>query len=605
MIRRRRPRRAFAMALMLVVLMVLTVITVTLVGTGVRDQQSARLSAGRSEARLLAASVFEDFFSRLKEDPTGLYDLLGSNETDGLAGSVFAGYNTAFRRTTTPKWAVLPSIGRVSQTAVPGAVGSTACAVDDFTQDCFHVEIPSADRLGPTNAPGSFLLRVNMRLRCGGVEARCIYSSFEQRVRRVQFYDFALANEFSTLAPSALFPQGSYVDSANVNHRNFQAFKDYEAACVKPARARTMPAFSVFTGTTDFTQTDTGSAFAWDGIDPGLELTGCVDIAYTADSSGIAGRTDTLNDASIYVKDDWISVCGSPRIGSVFLSGGGFGNPPKVYTVPSDCADPSSGFQPVTERNVPVMALPSGNDVLTATGVQSPPTLTSGTPEVIDLSGKSGLLVYRGDGIASTLDAVIFGEVSANVSVVVQGSVAIIGDIRYRDRSQNHLLSLTASERIEIWQSCSGGTGTPEPPTTFGDPTKGWSTSSSCIPGGPVGTRVVNGILTSPEGFIGTPDWLTNVEVDATGANQRTQSTLEFYGSMTAKFQGVFGGYTAQNGTTELISGFFKNFEHDKRLTQLTNGDASLNLTLPPYLVESATPVWVRLDLSEVSYQGS
>jgi hypothetical protein len=493
-------------------------------------------------------------------------------------------------------------------------VGSTTCAVDDFTQDCFHVEIPSADRLGPANTPGSFMLRVNMRLRCGGVEARCIYSSFEQRVRRVQFYDFALANEFSTLAPSALFPQGSYVDSTNVNHRNFQAFKEYEAECVKPARdrknagSRPIPfEFEVSTGTTDFTQTNTGSAFGWDGS--GLEFTGCVDIAYAADSSGAAGRKDTLNDASIYVKDDWISVCGSPEIGSVFLSGEGAGgspsDPPKVYTVPANCDGPSPSFQPVTERNVPVMSLPSGNDVLTATGVANPTQLTSGTPEVINLNGKSGLLVYKGDGIASTLDAVIFGQVTGNVSVVVQGSVAIIGDIRYGDRSQNHLLSLTASERIEIWQSCSEGTGAPADPTTFGDPTKGWSTSASCIPGGPAAKRFVDGVLTSPEGFIGTPDWLTNVEVDGSGANQRTQTTLEFYGSMTAKFQGVFGGFTTENNTTELISGFFKNFTHDKRLTQLTNGQTGLNLTLPPYLVESATPVWVRLDLSEVGYQGS
>lgn len=624
---RRRSRRAFAMALMLIVLMVLTVVTITLVGTGVRDQQSARLSAGRGEARLLATSVLEDFAARLKEDPTGLYDLLGSSAGDlcpaqsgpqtalpCTPSSVFDGYDRALRRDgQSVKWVVLPSVGRVSQTATGGAVGSTTCAVDDFTQDCFYVEIPAADRLGPANAPGSFMLRVNLRLRCGGVESRCIYSSFEQRVRRVQFYDFALANEFSTLDPKALFPQGSYVDQGNVNHKNYAAYNEYVARCVKRAASRDRTtSFEVFTGTTDAKNTDTAAAFAWDGITPGLPFTGCVDVSYTADSSG-PGK-DTLNDASIYAKDDWISVCGSPGIGSVFLSGPGrpgspsWSNGMTGFSVPANC--PSSTTSPaVKELNVPVMSLPSGSDVLAATGVSSPPALTSGTPQVIDLNGKSGLIVYRGDNIASTLDAVVYGTVTGNVSVVVQGSVAIIGDVKYANRSDtsNQVLSLTASERIEIWQSCFGANDPTQPdPAQFAS---WWDPQRSCIPAAPA-DRTVHGVLTSPEGYIGVPDWLTNYDYSSAECAAdaslpcRDQAKLNFYGSMTSKFQGVFGSFTASGGTTELVSGFFKNFEHDKRLTRLTNGE-NLTLTLPSYLVESATPVWVRLDLSEVGYQGS
>lgn len=614
MIRRRRPRHAFAMALMLIVLMVLTVVTVTLVGTGVRDQQSARLSAGRGEARLLATSVLEDFFSRLKEDPTGLYDLLASQPGDSLSGGVFAGYNTAWRRdNTAAKWAVLPSVGRVSQTATTGAVGTTSCAVDDFTQDCFHVEIPEADRLGPVTSPGSFMLRVNLRLRCGGVEARCIYTSFEQRVRRVQFYDFALANEFSTLAPSALFAQGSYVDQNNVNHRNHAAYNEYVTKCVKRAGSRDRSTnFEVFTGVTDASATSTASAFAWDGIDPGLVFTGCVDIAYTGDTTGLK---DTFGaNSAIYSKDDWIAVCGSPGLSNVFLSGPGlpstasssaWSNGMTGFSVPTDCPNSTPSPQ-VRELNVPAMSLPSGTDVLAATGVSSPTVLTSGTPQVIDLSGKSGLLVYRGDNIASTLDAVIYGNVTGNVSVVVQGSVAIIGDIKYANRNANQVLSLTASERIEIWQSCFGEDDSTQPEP--GEFASWWDPQRSCIPAAPT-DRTIDGVLTSPEGYIGVPDWLTNTDYPAadcaSGAYDcRNQATLNFYGSMTSKFQGVFGAFTASGGTTELVSGYFKNFEHDRRLTELTNGQ-NMNLTLPPYLVESATPVWVRLDLSEAAYQGS
>jgi len=617
MIRRRRPRHGFAMALMLIVLMVLTVVTVTLVGTGVRDQQSARLSAGRGEARLLATSVLEDFFSRLKEDPTGLYDLLASQPGDSLSGSVFAGYNTAWRRDdTAAKWAVLPSVGRVSQTATVGAVGTTTCALDDFTQDCFHVEIPRADRLGPENAPGSFMLRVNLRLRCAGVEARCIYASFEQRIRRVQFYDFVLANEFSTLDPKALFPQGSYTFPSNSSYKNQAAYDAYVNQCITRASARNRTSsFEVFTGVTDTGATDTATAFAWDGLEPGLLFTGCVDVAYTADSSNISGRKDTFGpNAAVYSKDDWISVCGSPGIDSVFLSGPGlpatagnsWSNGLTGFAVPANCGAPS--LPSTRELNVPVMSLPSGSDVLAAAGSGAPATsLTSGTPLVIDLSGKSGLLVYRGDNIASTLDAVIYGTVTGNVSVVVQGSVAVIGDIQYADRNANQVLSLTASDRIEIWQSCFGASGPPVNPAQFAS---WWNKQRSCIPAAPT-DRTINGVLTSPEGYIGVPDWLTNGDypsadcvVDPSAC--RNQGTLNFYGSMTSKFQGVFGSFTTTGGTTELVSGYFKNFEHDNRLTRRTNGEnENLNLTLPPYLVESSTPVWVRLDLSEVGYQGS
>ena len=626
MIRRRHPRHAFAMALMLIVLMVLTVTTVTLVGTGVRDQQSARLSAGRGEARLLATSVLEDFFARLKEDPTGLYDLLASQAGDSLSGSVFAGYNTAWRRDNQPtKWAVLPSVGRVSQTATTGAVGTTSCAVDDFTQDCFYVEIPPLERLGPGNAPGSFLLRVNLRLRCGGVESRCIYSSFEQRVRRVQFYDFVLANEFSTLDPRALFPQGSYTNPGNINHKNHTTYTDYINKCVRRASLRDRTSsFEVFTGVANAGATDSDAAFAWDGVMPGLEFTGCVDVSYTADSINTLVRSDTFGPrAAIYSKDDWISVCGSPGLSSVFLSGSGLPSTPRSpawsniatgFSVPADC--PTATPPPTRELNVPAMSLPSGSDVLAATGVATPPRTPTGsnpavgTPQIIDLTGKSGLIVYRGDDIPSTLDAVIYGNVTGNVSVVVQGSVAIIGNIEYVNRNANQVLSLTASERIEIWQSCFGASNSPVD-TSPGEFSNWWDPQRACVPSAPF-DRVVNGVLTSPDGYIGVPDWLTNTDYStadcAAGASPcRDQGTLNFYGSMTSKFQGVFGSFTAAGGTTELVSGFFKKFEHDDRITRRTNGDqdTNLNLTLPPYLVESATPVWVRLDLSEVAYQGS
>jgi hypothetical protein len=107
----------------------------------------------------------------------------------------------------------------------------------------------------------------------------------------------------------------------------------------------------------------------------------------------------------------------------------------------------------------------------------------------------------------------------------------------------------------------------------------------------------VHGILTSPAGFIGVPDWLTNFEDD------RDQATLEFVGSMASKYQGVFGSFGADG---KLLSGFKKDFTHDARFTKFVNGaTVAPGFALPPFVVESEVPVWLRLDLSEVGYSES
>lgn len=648
MIRRRRPRHAFAMALMLVVLMVLTVITITLVGTGVRDQQSARLAAGRSEARLLASSVFEDFFSRLNEEPTSLFDLLGSGESATLDGTVFAGYNTAFRRDSgSVKWAALPAVGRVSQAATTGVVGTVPCTLngaDDLERDCFHVEIPEADRVGQLASPGSFVLRVNLRLRCGGVESRCIYASFEQRVRRVQFYDFALAQEFTTLAPSALFPAGSFETGAP----NRDAWVRYDEQCGRDKRASARAGVSfagnpvkILTGdpegdgaanwrTGGFTADDLGT----------LDFEGCLDIAY----QGETGSQDDLGQASVYTLDDYLTVCGNPSLSRVFLSGPGFaGGPFRSLGSDDGCSTASATAQPsIFEKLVAAMRLPSEQDVLgTARSVAGATvynlTKTGPTPIEITLNGATwsavnanlsggnsanAVIVVDGANHSSSpagsseqgsLDVMLKGTVDGNLSIVVKGSAAIVGDVTYAgacagaaskdtaclgDTTRNdNSLSITASERIEIWQSCPVGNANPDDEENY--PCVQQGTDDPKVPK----ERIVHAVLTSPEGYVGVPDWLTNI--DASGEDgERTQATLFFYGSITSKYQGVFGGFA----DGELLSGYFKKFAHDERLTKATNtrvsGATAPVVALPPYLVESTSPVWVRLDLSEVGYAG-
>jgi len=648
MIRRRRPRRAFAMALMLVVLMVLTVITATLVGTGVRDQQSARLAAGRNEARLLASSVLEDFFSRLRAEPTAVFDLLASASGDrcpaesGLQASppcgvpsVFDGYDAAYRRDGQPaRWALLPSLGRSGTIAASGPVGSTPCR-EDLTEDCFHVQVE--DPLGRASAPGSFVLRVNLRLRCGGVEARCVYSSFEQRVRRVQFYDFALAQEYTTLAPEALFPPGSF-DA--VGDDNFAAYEAYSGRCADvraPQRAavRFAPPLAAKSGVDSGSSWATGE-FVHDGLD--LPVEGCLDIAYQADSGGSG---DDLAGASVYSLDDYLTVCGNgsgPEFSSVFLSGEGFSGGP-FENLPGCGATPDPV---VRELRVPAMRLPEESDVLAAAravdasrvelvksaaypieitfnGAGWSATGASGTASgtfdaargtVLVVDGSNPSPVGPGWSDQGSVDVLVKGTVDGRVSLVVKGSVAVVDDVTYAapcakgnficlgSTANDDALSITASERIEIWQSCPLYLPDPDPVTV-----------ANCVPAGDLpagstkknpGDRVVHAVLTSPQGFVGVPDWSTNFDVpDAPEPQDRIQGTLVLFGGIASKYQGVFGGF-AQG---ELLSGFFKRFGHDDRFTRAARSAAGADV-LPPYLVESTIPVWVRLDLSEVGYRG-
>jgi hypothetical protein len=589
------------MPMMLIVLMVLTTITVVLIGTSARDVESSRTSAGRTEARLLASSVLEDIYARIRENPREAFTFASGGDLTKTSG--FETYKALRTQSTPSVWAVLPTGPRDGTVTDPlnaagKSIGSVECP-NDFSRDCFFVRVKSIT--GADDQPGAFTVYVGLRLRCGGSESRCIYVAFEQRLRRAQFYDFALANEFSTLAPEALFPAGSWRDAnQDPPPLNDAAYKDYKTGCATTASGRSSYSkdYIVELGEVEYVPNDGGFAATGESV----ELSGCIDIAYRGNDQGNAQGNDNIN-APIYTGDEYLTVCGTPKFGQVFLAGKGSEDANKWFKVSGGCDLPvDTSLRDLPHQlNFPVMALPTSTDY-TKTAARYSRTF-EGRPVVVNLASSANVTIVDGDGKAATLDAVVYGNVSGQKSVIVlNGSVAIIGDIKYDEpvsgSESKNSFSLTASERIEIWQSCSGGTGAPAAPSTF----TGWSNTASCVPGGPA-TRTVHGILTSPAGFIGVPDWLTNFEED------RTQAPLEFFGSMASKYQGVFGSFTSDGA---LVSGFKKNFTHDTRFTQFVNGAPSGRpdtfadgFALPPFVVESEVPVWLRLDLSEVGYSES
>lgn len=602
-----RRRRGFAMPLMLIVLLVLTVVTVTLVGTGSRDIASTRATAARTEGRLLASSVLEDFYARIRTNPQGVFKVLSATTVEGLSGTGFANYQALRLTPSATPWSTLPTPARTAP--APAAfdnpygrpIGSELCPAD-FSRDCFYVAV--VDKTGSGSRPGAFTVRVNLRLRCDGVEVRCVFVAFEQRLRRTQFYDFALAQKFSTLAPEALFEPGSWADGAE----NKSGYEDYARRCsgFAPARAAAPGSTSVALGSTNHRRGDPNAGvFTHSPGDTIDGLPACIDISYQTD--------DQLGSAPVYSGDEYLTVCGTPAFGQVFLTGKGSdpsAEPSPWFTASGACSSPTN---PSVSRgvflNFPAMTLPTKetlSSAATAAGLTSVSLPASG-PYVVDLSQvPSPGVVLIGDNNPGTLDAIVFGVVAGRKSVVViDGSVAVVNDVKYENGTNGgDAFSLTASERIEIWQSC-GDTGEPEnwpgePGVTGGgDFATLWDPSSRCVPEeagtGSTFSRTVHGVLTSPDGFVGVPDWLTNVDT------QRTQGELEFFGSMASRYQGVFGSFA---GDGVLVSGFKKKFAHDDRLTRLVNGaSVPTNFALPPFVVESEVPVWSRLDLTEVPYR--
>lgn len=564
-----RSRRGYAMALMLVVMLVITTITVTVISTATRDQESSRSASARAEARLLASYALEEFAARLVDDPTMPMEFTHP-----------ALRSTAFDEL----WYPLPSEDG-------STVDPSLCTA--LQADCYYLTI--SDRLPAGGAPVSFKVTATVRVRCGGNESRCIYASFQQRLRATQFYDFLLSSEYSTLAPQAFLSPGASPD-------DWPDFASYQQTCTVRGATR-QDVRSLFTSP------------------QGSTITGCVDMAYLA----ARDASDVLV-GPLYTADDYLTTCADPDLGDVFVSGPGHphGEQRRFYRIASGttCLVGSPSAES-SMLNAPSLVQPgseyvidqalAGQDIieLRKADPQTPVEIRFDVDEVtISGSESDGTFDYDGKIIVvlgnddqdddwSRVDARMGGTVDGVVSVVVDGSAVIDDDLVYAssascpstlsavqlsqclnnssDPGKGDVLSLTATDRVEIWQYCD-----PNP-------------ENSCLPGSPE-TRQVHALITSPQGYVGVPDWQDNIDGD------RGQSHLVFYGSMATKFQGVFGSY-ASAGQTVLLSGYAKTFVHDERPTRFSRGETDAALpSLPPYVVSARIPVWTRLDLTEVPY---
>lgn len=418
----------------------------------------------------------------------------------------------------------------------------------DFTKDCVKLTIE------PTDTDRVVLLTASTRVNCGGgsSDQGCVYADFQQRLRRAQFYDYLFFNDSASLDATALSELSTPTTCAN------------------------RPLSSLGAG------------------DP------CVNAIPAFTSSDIV-------DGAVYLRDDFVPVCGSPDFKKpVHVAGRGYKASSTVdmwasmgswkkdgTTVRADnCSTPSASS---IGRVVPaplVMRFPTAGEL----GLQNPatscsaadinatfpagsvvraassageliciqPSSAGGTvgldftgTSYVDISGStSNGQVMHNDRLlyinSATADVEIKGSVQGQATVLTAGNARIVGNISASGGT--NAFALVAGKRIVI------------------------SAPSSLTE-----VRRIDGVLVSLAASIAVQDWFV--------ATPGSTATLSFSGTLAGKHRSVFGGYDDTTGAQ--LSGFNKNFRWDSRFSKGSN--------FLKYLPEPKTDGWVRLDLTEVA----
>ena len=602
-------RKGYAMILMLVSMLVLSSITFVVVSASTRDQQSSRLSSARSEARAQANSALEDFYSRIVTDPEFSQDIMLAQQEPGrrlkyatLYPALSFSTVSATSEIPSDSWSgsKLPIMGLTDSFApLSSPFGQEPCPTDasKYNFDCYVVKVESSLDVITVTATS--------RVRCAGNYLKCVTVSLTQRLRKVQYYDFLVSQEYATVDSTGLAPIGSPDYNATVSQitgltPESSSPQMYDSQCADKK-------FSIRTSV-------------------------CMSIAYLG--SSIAPDISDKIAGPLYSYDDYIPVCGNPTSSgssaftSVTLSGTGYNN-----TWYNQLCNSGPVTNPTyVSLNYPSLKLPSisGYVPVSTSGTSTATVVNIASPAVMRFNADGKVEVFENNDMqqarsipynntvfvvndqnSAKRDVSVQGVIKGKVSVVSQGDAAVTGDLKYScasiDVTCQDFFSLTAVNQVEVWQECNGAASFACLPAQVSCPPQ----ADPCIelptntdPSSRVYSRTIHGILVSLKSFVGTPDWYTNINdicplsaepVTPPPPSQSCRPTLKFTGSMTSKYQGVFGAYDSSNG--QLVGGFYKDFTHDPRLVE----QGKYSSILPPYTVSSLQAVWSRVDVVETS----
>lgn len=590
----RRLQRGYAMIMFVLVMVLLSGFTVVTVLATDSDRKQSRQGIDDVAGRASSQAALDELYSHVFADPEFLDPLF--QDPAGTVVHPGVGKDSAGR----PKWARL-----VNGQMVPCSQGTSLSDVAaSLTRDCVHVGLLGQELNPVTSTPEAVVVEVTTRTECDGAESECTYTRMTQRLRKRHFFDYLYYTQYNTLDPTL------YGETADLTTGEAQTLcADRYAVRRNPENGRT-------------------------ARDPR-----CLDIAYQGEQGAAKGgpRTDVVR-GPLFSNDDYILTCGNPLFeGTVQVAGQGNPTVPgqiwrsAFETREDKCSNtpPSFNGNPAAVVAAPELTLPcllntrrcaASEDFRAAAGeryrlVQAVPTvpvrivmrLQSGKT-VMDISGaglksatgvplpqegtpKAAAIVHvTGDVELTSPEAGTTGVLKGVLSVFATKQLRIAGDVAYASPSTpgqpfpapectstagnaTDLLGLTAGEAVIVTQ-IEGEFEDNQP-------------------------RCLDAVILSLRSTVYVPEWDVEQDNYTTNAGKgkgdgnaiSRAPRLRLFGALATKYQGVFGGYGADDG--KLVSGYRKDFYFDDRLRT--------GKIQAPYIVSPISARWERLDVAELA----
>jgi hypothetical protein len=553
----RKPDRGYAMVLFVIVLLVITVMSTTVTTTAFDAATSSRDAGNRLKARALASSAIDEFYGRVMNHP----ELIVIDEQTGTASvpnnnGVYD--HLAFR----------PTGDRTKWASLSGSKVEVCDPVSDKAKDCYFVQL-RVERDGSTRYRW-VVVEVTTRVGCATDGSDCTYSKYQQRIRRMQFFDFLFFHEFSTLDPKRYTDIYGNDPSVNV--------ADFVRECSKRASKRAVANLAPYR---------------------------CAEVAYLEDpANGVKDRID----GPLYTADDYITVCGNPEFtkrilvhGSGYQQGGTTTAWRPFNTIdPNTVCGTSNGSLIDAALNAPLLEMPEYGPTSSQVRNGLRPTdfrlspVNSSLPIQIEISGSTVTITNATNSLGCSTtcsmgtNAVIYvdndaakeielkGVTNGQLMVYATGDVEITGNLTYQGvtnlttllANSTSVTAIVAQGEIKICQ--------------MGD----------CGPYTPV--RSIHAYLVSLGGAPHVPGWSDSANprwANPTDLTLPAAPKLALYGGIAGKYQGVFGGY--EGVSRYVVQGYVKDFAFDDRL-------ARGSVSTPPLLVSPKSSAWLRVDISEV-----
>jgi len=503
---RKRGNKGYAITMFLIIMLVMTMLTAALASTVTNSQKSSKYTAGRAEARLLAASMLESLYVEMLEKPVD-----------------FGGYVTSGTGFSAPGLGVWQRFEASTSTSTPSSTRTVDCEIGANTRDWYTYDCAKITKV--SSSPRAVLFKVETRVDCQGVREQCVYAEFQQRMRRSQFYDYLYFNNSGSLDQTTINELG-YPNTANCAGKSLSSMIDTD-----PCRG-IVPAFIGVPSQRDIVN---GAVYLRDDF---LPVCGNPDFQKPVHIGGRGYRDATATTVQWWVSmEKWRNDLGCAT-----------SPPPPVTAAPQllDFPKPDDlgmyvpgNAQPQNPCSVGV-TLPTGSALAAAKQANNLICLEPSSPSApvsidfgagsatISGSTANGSLAYAGAGnlifVTGTGTVNIKGTVQGGqVTVMTAAEVRITGNLTHSTTAD--AIGIVADKRIIISEPASPGE-----------------------------NRTIKAVLVSLNGAIVADRWFDSAQI----------GTLFFTGSLAGKYRTVVGGYV--DGVQ--VAGFAKNFAWDQRFSE-------------------------------------